>query len=162
MDQLEKLLIEIPGAVFTRGTHSAANHYAVKLGKDVVGSYYLNPEDAVKSAKEFLAAEARHAKELSYRAERIKSLRDKLFKNEDIADGDLKLLNLHSDKSGLKWFIPAAAELFDIPSRAIRPHIKELIRIGLTDMGVKKEFVPTKKALQKISFALSNLNKLKE
>ena len=75
------------------------------------------------------------------------SLRERLAAGGEATDADLKLLGLKDGSSGLKWFIPAAAELFGVTSHAVRPRIKDLIRIGHSDMGTKLEFVNPKKAL---------------
>lgn len=149
----DHLLADFPeGSKWSRGNGRIKGHYAVELpGGDVVGNYHENPEHAVGQAKDWLASRATVAKEKSDRAAAIGALRDRLMSGGEATASDLKLLGLKEGSSGLKWFIPAAAEVFGITSHAVRPHIKDMIRVGHTDMGSKLEFVNPAKALAAIA-----------
>jgi hypothetical protein len=66
-------------------------------------------------------------------------------------------LGLRARGSDLTYFIPTAADLFGISSRAVRPLVKDLIRIGYTDMGAKRESVNPMKALAQMASASEGL-----
>lgn len=150
----DHLLADIPGAKWRRGKGLIAGHYGVDVNGEVVGNYHAKPEDAVAEAKQTLANRDQWAKDKAARTEAIGKLRDRLMSGGEATDQDLQLLGLRAGSSGLEWFIPAAAEAFGVNSRAVRPHIRDLIRIGHTDMGAKKEFVEPKKALQALAAGL--------
>lgn len=150
----DHLLADIPGAKWARGRGLINGHYGVEIDGKVVGRYHAKPEDAVSDARQILRSREQHAKEKAAHADAVGKLRDRLMSGGEVTDADLKLMGLRDGSSGLQWFIPAAAEVFGISSRAVRPHIKDMIRIGHTDMGVKKEFVSPKKALQAIAAKL--------
>lgn len=152
----DHLLAEIPGAKWRRGKGLISGHYGVDVDGDVVGNYHAKPEDAVSAAKQALAIRSAGAKATEEHAGAVAKLKDRLMSGGDVTDADLNLLGLRPGSSGLQWFIPAAAKVFGITSHSVRPHIKDLIRIGHTDMGVKKEFVDPKKALQAIAAAKSS------
>lgn len=151
----DHLLADIPGAKWRRGKGLIAGHYGVEINGEVMGNYHAKPEDAVRAARQSLANREAGAKEKSDRAEAIGKMRDRLLAGGEVTDVDLKLLGLRDGSSGLEWFIPTAAEVFGISSRSVRPHISDMIRIGHTDMGVKKEFVSPKKALRAVAAGLS-------
>jgi len=151
----DHLLADMPGAKFKRGKGMIAGHFGVEVDGSVVGNYHAKPEDAVAEAKQSLAGRAAHAKEKAERADAMNKLRDRLVAGGEATDADLKLLGLKDGSSGLKWFIPAAAQLFGITSHAVRPRIKDLIRVGHSDMGTKLEFVDPKKALRAIAAGLN-------
>lgn len=150
-DTPDHLLADIPGAKWRRGKGLIAGHYGVEVNGEVVGNYHAKPEDAVAEAKQTLANRDQWAKDKAARTEAIGKMRERLLSGGEATDQDLQLLGLRSGSSGLEWFIPAAAEAFGINSRAVRPHIRDLIKIGHTDMGVKKEFVEPKKALRALA-----------
>lgn len=153
----DHLLADFPeGTKWSRGNGRIKGHYAVELpGGDVVGNYHENPEHAVAQAKDWLANRASSAKQKADRAAAIGAMRERLAAGGDATDNNLKLLGLKSGSSGLKWFIPAAAEVFGITSHAVRPHIKDMIRVGHTDMGTKLEFVDPRKALAAVAAGLA-------
>lgn len=148
------LLADLPGASWARGKGMISGHYAVKLNGEVVANYHAKPEDAAAEAKRVVADKARWAKEADQHAKDVVALRERLLAGGQVTDLDLKLVGLRPSSSGLQWFIPAAAKLFGITSHAVRPHIKDLIRVGHTDMGVKKEFVDPAKGLAAIADGL--------
>lgn len=150
----DHLLADIPGAKWRRGKGAIAGHYGVEVGGEVVGNYHAKPEAAVAEAKEWISNKAKWAKEAEDNTKALIDLRGRLLAGGDPSGGDLELLGLRP-QSGLKWFIPAAAKVFGITSHAVRPHIKDLIRVGHTDMGVKREFVDTVKGLRAIAGGLS-------
>lgn len=149
----DHLLADIPGAKWRRGKGLIAGHYGVDVDGDVVGNYHAKPEDAAAAAKRWLADSAAASERKASTDAARAALRGRLEAGAEVTDADLNLLGLRPASSGLEWFIPAAAKLFGISSRAVRPHIKDLIRIGHTDMGVKKEFVDPKRGLQAIAEA---------
>lgn len=152
-DEHDHLLSDFPeGTKWARGMGRIKGHYAVELpGNDVVGNYHEKPEDAAAQAKEWLSNRASSAKEKADRAAAIADLRARLMAGGEPTDRDIERLRLKAGSSGLKWFIPAAAEVFGITSHAVRPFIKDLIRFGHTDMGTKLEFVSPAKGLQAIA-----------
>lgn len=151
----DHLLADIPGAKFTRGKGLIAGHYAVEVDGKTQGNYHEKPEDAVAQAKQWIANKADTERNEAARAAAVANMRERLTAGGDATDSDLKLLGLKDGSSGLKWFIPAAAEVFGITSHAVRPHIRELIRTGHTDMGTKLEFVSPKKALAAVAAGLA-------
>lgn len=154
----DHLLADMPGAKFKRGKGLIAGHFGVEVDGSVIGNYHAKPEDAVAEAKQSMAGRAAAAKDKAERAEAMTNLRDRLAAGGEATDADLKLLGLKDGSSGLKWFIPAASELFGITSHAVRPRIKDLIRIGHSEMGTKLEFVNPKKALAALATGVSGLN----
>ncbi len=154
----DHLLADMPGAKWRRGKGLIAGHYGVEVDGKLMGNYHAKPEDAVAQAKQWMANQAAAAKDKADRVEAIGKLRERLMSGVYPSDADLKLLGLREESSGLQWFIPAAAEVFGISSRAVRPHIKDMIRVGHTDMGVKKEFVKPKAALLTIAASLGGNN----
>ena len=151
--------IGIPGAVWSRGNGRIAGHYAVKVDGEVVGNYHEKPEAAVAEAKTFLANKEARAKDAANKDAAIGEIRTRLMDGGNATDNDIRRLGLRDGSSELKWFIPAAANAFGITSRAVRPYIKDLIRVGHTDMGTKIESVNPKKALQAIAAAIKPTQK---
>lgn len=151
----DHLLADIPGAKWRRGKGLIAGHYGVEVDGEGIGNYHAKPEDAAAQAKQWLANRAAAKDEADKHSAAVGKLRDRLLSGGEPTDADLKLLGLKDGSSGLKWFIPAAAKVFGITSHAVRPHIKDMIRIGHTDMGTKLEFVSPKKALQAIAAGLA-------
>lgn len=151
----DHLLADIPGATFKRGKGLISGHYGVEVGGEVVGNYHAKPEDAVAAARQVMASREQGKKEKADHDAEVGKLRERLLSGGEPTDRDLSLLGLRPGSAGLEWFIPAAAKVFGITSHAVRPHIKDMITIGHTDMGVKKEFVAPKKGLQAISAGLN-------
>ena len=151
----DHLLADIPDAKWSRGKGVIAGQYGVEIGGSIVGNYHAKPEDAVAEAKQQLAKKSEFERAVQAKERAISSIRERLLSCGEVTDGDLSMLGLRSGSAGLQWFIPAAAKLFGIGSREVRPLISEHIRAGHTDMGAKKEFVEPKKALQSIASAVS-------
>lgn len=147
----DHLLRDIPGAKWRSGKGLIAGHYGVEVGGEVMGGYHAKPEDAVNAAKSALSTRAEYAKQKKDRADAIQNLRDRLAAGEHVTDADLQLLGLRASGADLKWFIPAAAELFSVSSRSVRPQIADLIKTGHTDMGVKRESVDPKRAIMSMA-----------
>lgn len=147
----DHLLADIPGAKWRRGKGLIAGHYGVEVDGEGIGNFHAKPDDAAAQAKQWLANRAAAKDEADKHSAAVGNLRERLLSGGEPTDSDLKLLGLKDGSSGLKWFIPAAAKVFGITSHAVRPHIKDMIRIGHTDMGTKLEFVSPKKALQAIA-----------
>lgn len=152
----DHLLADIQGAKWKRGKGRIAGHYGVEVGGEVLGNFHEKPEDAVAAAKQWMATRAAQKAEAEKRSESIGAMRERLLAGGEVTDMDLKLLGLRQGAAGLEWFVPAAAEAFGISSRAVRPYIKDMISIGHTINGAKKEFVPPKKALQAIAASISD------
>lgn len=150
----DHLLADMPGAKWRRGKGRIAGHYGVEVDGEGVGNYHAKPEDAVAEARQWLSSRADHAKRAAEQDAAVGKLRERLLAGGEVTDVDLKLLGLRDGSSGLEWFIPAAAKVFGISSRAVRPHIADMIRIGHTDMGATKEFVSPKKALQAMAASI--------
>lgn len=124
-------------------------------GDSVPGGPWDTEEAARAAAEKWRETLVEWAKQSADMRARKDALVQRLKNGGEVADGDLKLLNLRAGTSDLKWFIPAAADLFGIGSRQVRPYIRDLIRVWHTDMGAKRESVPPKKALRAIAAALA-------
>lgn len=155
----DRLLSDLPGAKWRRGHGLIDGHYGVEIGGEVLGNYHARPEDAVAAARRELSVRDESARRKAERASRIAGLRQRLGSGGEATDADLFMLGLRAGSSGLPWFIPAAAEVFGIASRAVRPHIKDLIRVGRTDMGAKREFVDPRRALRAVADGLADTQK---
>ena len=149
---------EIPGAAWTRGKGRISGHYAVVLPdhNGPVGNYHKDPKDAIREAKEWIAARQRANQRDEARSASLQLLRDRLLAGGEVGDADLRMLDLRAAGSDLKWFIPAAAELFGITSRAVRPLLLGEIRVGHTDMGAERERVSPKRALEQMAYRIKN------
>lgn len=139
---------DLPGAEWARGKGLIRGHYGVKIDGDVVGGYKPTPEEAIEAARAELATKAGFKEAADRRKAQLSALRGRLEAGGDATAGDLALLGLRAGGADLRWFIPAAAELFGISSRAVRPKVADLIRVGTNDMGTKRELVDPVKALR--------------
>lgn len=151
----DHLLADIPGAKWRRGKGLIAGHYGVEVNGEGIGNFHAKPEDAAAQAKQWLSNRAAAKDEADKHSAAVSKLRERLLSGGEATDSDLALLGLRSGSAGLEWFIPAAAKVFGITSHAVRPHIKDLITVGRTDMGAKKEFVAPKKGLQAVAAGLA-------
>ena len=102
-----------------------------------------------------IARKAASDQEKQQRASQLKGIASRLTAGEEPTHSDLATLGL-KEKAGLKWFMPAAAELFGISSRAVRPHIAPLIHTGYSDMGAKYESVHSASGLKAIAAGLKS------
>lgn len=121
-------------------------------GMDVPGGPW-DTQDAARNAAlqwapQWRAVKAADAEARTSERRRKDVLVAKLRAGGDVSAADLDMLGLRAGSSDLRWFIPAAADLFGIPSRAVRPLIQDQIRVGHTDMGAKREFVTPDRALR--------------
>jgi len=148
----DALLAGLPaGAKFVRGKGSIAEHYGVAINGETVGNFHARPEDAVAEAKKWLEWVAANNREKARKSAFIDEIRNRLLAGGDATDVELNCLGLRVGSSDLRWFIPAAAKVFGISSRAVRPLIADMIRVGHTDMGAKREFVTPGKALRAVA-----------
>lgn len=148
------------GSSIIRGKGLIKNRFAVKLENgDVPASFEETPEKAVEEAKASLLRRAKFREESEQRAALLGAIADRLKAGGEVSDADLATLDLKAGSSDLKWFIPAAASLFGVPSRAIRPFIADQIRTGHTDMGAKREFVSPKVALAAVAAGVAAKDK---
>lgn len=155
-DEHSHLLADLPaGAKWKRGKGVINGHYGVELSGEVVGNFHKNPEDAAKDAYNVLLQRQQFAKEAEEKETNIKAARERILSGGEVTDADLKLMGIKASMSGMEYFISRAAKLFGIPSRQVRPFVKDLIKIGHTENGVRKEFVPPKKALRAIADGLN-------
>lgn len=138
-------------ASFRDGKGIASGKVAVEIDGDVVSNYHEKPEDAAKEAMKFMAQNSDWEAKSKAEESAIRELRSRLVGGGLASDNDLKLLGLRPGSSGMKWFIPAAARLFGVSPRAIRPIVSDMIVNGKTESGADVEFVPPKKALRAIA-----------
>jgi hypothetical protein len=145
-------LSELPtGAKFIEGKGVLGKgKWAVEIGGKMVGNLMPSKEEAIKNTKMWLKNRELATKEKTERSDKLKSLANAIHSGKEITDSDLKTMGLKTS-SGLPWFIPAAAELFGISSREVRPMIKDLIKTGHSDMGAKLESVNSRAALNAIA-----------
>lgn len=123
-------------------------------GEIVPGGPWNTPDEATAAAHAWRANRQQAKAEQVRQAEVKKGIADRIRAGGEPTDADLKAIGLRPGSSDLRWFIPAAADLFGISSRAVRPYIKDLIKVGHTDMGAKREYVGPKQALQAIAAGL--------
>lgn len=154
-DQHGHLLSGLPdGAKFKRGKGLIAGHYAVDVGGEVVGNFHKRPEDAVADAKSVLMIRDQQKKEDEQHSQKMEEARKRIMSGGEITDGDLKMLDIKAGSSDMAYFMSRAGKLFDINPRDVRQYVKDFIKIGHTENGVKKEFVPPKKAIRAIANGL--------
>jgi hypothetical protein len=152
-EEEQKLLSDLPeGAVFKEGRGPLGRgKFFVELGGKMLGNLQASKVDAVKEAKQRLANEEFARQSATDRERRRAALEAKIRGGGEITDADLKFIGLRTGSSDLRWFIPAAADLFKISSRAVRPLIADLIRQGSTDFGTKREYVSPRQGLAAIA-----------
>jgi hypothetical protein len=141
---------------------------AVEPGKGLITGKFLSSVDGDRTpggpwsteAEARAAAEAWRARlqDSAARTTADRARKDafaqKLRDGHQPTPAEVELLGLRARGSDLTYFIPHAAELFGISSRAVRPLIADLIRVGHTDMGAKRESVNPMKALSQMGAAL--------
>jgi hypothetical protein len=108
---------------------------------------------AIAEGRRLLQRQREGDKTRAERKAKLGEIAERLKAGGEVSEADLQLLGLRS-RSGLKWFFPAAAELFGITSRQVRPYIKELVKTGYSEMGAKYESVAAGAALQAIAEGL--------
>lgn len=154
-----ELLIGLPdGASFLEGRGPlGSGKWGIEINGRIFANLHPTKELAVAEAKQWVANRLEAQKAAAERKAKLAKLRAKLEAGEEATAAELKLLNLREGSSGLKWFIPAAAELFGITNRQVRPLIKELIKTGYSDFGAKYESVNAQKALAEMALALKGM-----
>lgn len=144
------------GITIRPGKGLIKDKFLADVDGDIVPGGPWDTREAARSAAEDYRQRKGERKAEDDRIRKQKDeLADRLKSGGDVTEADLRLVNLRPGSSDLRWFIPATADLFGITSRAVRPHIADMIRVGYTDMGVKREFVTPGKALQAVAAGLS-------
>ncbi|MBP6616365.1 MAG: hypothetical protein KA195_00180, partial [Burkholderiaceae bacterium] len=155
----------ITRADVTAAQQQAGDGITIKPGKGLIKGKFLaevdgdgvpgGPWDTEQKAR--TAAEAwkqttadRATEDAAERARRGR-IADKFRAGEVVTNAEIESLGLKTGSSDMRWFMSTAANLFGLNSRDIRPLVKDLIRTSLTDMGAKREFVPTRQALEAIA-----------
>ena len=124
-------------------------------GDGTPGGPWDTPEQAEAAAHEWGKRKAQRADELARKRAHKDAIAARLLAGGEPTDRDIEALGLRAGSSELKYFIPAAAELFGITSRAVRPHIADLVGKGQGMYGGETEHVSPKKALQAIASKLA-------
>ena len=152
-DEDDKLLEGMPeAAVFGEGRGVLGRgKYYVELDGQMLGNLQPSKEAAVIEAKRELARREENNRQKAEVAERRKQIVDRVSKGGEVTESDLKFMGLKPGGSDLRWFIPAAADLFGVSSRAIRPFIADMVKVGYSDMGAKREYVAPAKAIVAIA-----------
>ncbi len=153
---LQLLKDDLPeGASFIEGKGELGRgKFAVKIGDETKSNYFEFKTDAIKDYRRRSRAEQDAADQRAERADKLAKLKVKIEGGADVTDADLKLLDLKRP-SDLRYFIPAASELFGVTSRAVRPKIASLIRKAYSDNGTEYENVDPVKALRAMGQAES-------
>lgn len=127
--------------------HIAGKFLADADGEGVPGGPWATQDEAREAAQAWRAKTEDHKVDAAALRQRKDALVERLRDGQEPTAADLHLLGLRQGSSDLQWFIPSAADLFGINSRAVRPLIADLIRVGHTDMGAKREYVNPSAAL---------------
>lgn len=125
-------------------------------GDDVPGGPFNTQEEAREAAHAWRARKAQSAANSAKEKARKDDLVQRIRAGEDLSPKLIESLGLASRSSDVRNFFPIAAELFGLTSRDIRPLVKDLIRTSFTDMGAKREFVPTLDALKAVAAATAS------
>lgn len=120
-------------------------------GDGVPGGPWDTEAKAREAAEAWKKTMADRATESATERARRDRIAEKFRKGEEVSNAEIESLGLKAGTSDMRWFMSTAANLFGLNSRDIRPIVKDLIRESLTDMGAKREFVPTRQALQAIA-----------
>ena len=132
----------------------AGKFLAMVDGNIIPGGPHNTDTEALSSAESWRKKIDEHTKEEAGLRGKKDEIAKKLRAGGEASEADIKLLDLKPGASGLKWFIPAAADLFGVSSRSIRPVIASLIRTTTNDFGSKTEWVTPSKALAAIGASL--------
>jgi hypothetical protein len=124
-------------------------------GDGAPGGPWNTPEQARLAGEEWKKKTIQNAKDSAQERARWNAIAEKLKAGQEVTTAQIESLGLKAGTSDVRWFFPIAARLFDITSRDIRPIVKSLIRDSFTDMGAKREFVPTRKALEAVAADVS-------
>jgi proteasome lid subunit RPN8/RPN11 len=137
----------------------------VKAGKGLIKGKYLvdvdgdgapggpwdTPEQARRAGEEWKQKTIDSAKATDQERARWDAIAEKFKAGENVTTAEIESLGLKAGASDVRWFFPIAARLFNITSRDIRPIVKGFIRESVTDMGARREFLPTRKALESVA-----------
>jgi hypothetical protein len=166
----EKFQADSGDVMFSRrttnaGEGAAAPEIVVTEGKGLIKGKFLSAVDgkgtpggpwesklaAQQAAEAWRARLQQAASAANVERARKDRLVQKLRDGHEPTISEVESIGLRARGSDLTYFIPAAAELFGISSRAVRPLIKDIIRVGHTDMGAKRESVNPIKALMQMA-----------
>jgi hypothetical protein len=125
------------------------------LPGSMIGNLHPTEQAAAHEARQLVANKAAYERAKQERANQLKGIASRLSAGEEPTHSDLATLGL-KEKAGLKWFMPAASELFGISSRAVRPHIAPLIKVAHSMGGVKLESVHSASGLKAIAAGLKS------
>jgi hypothetical protein len=120
-------------------------------GDGVPGGPWETEAQARQAAEAWKQTLAERQTQSAAERARRDSIAEKFRNGGEVTNAEIESLGLKLGSSDVRWFFPTAANLFGLSSRAIRPIVGDLIRTGTTDMGVKREFVPTRQALKAIA-----------
>ena len=129
--------------------------FAVVDGESAPGGPWPDPQQAQEAGLGWRKRKAEYARAEADARSRKDALASRLKAGATPTPAELDMLGLRPGSSGAKWFFPAAADLFGISSRAVRPLVRDLIRVGHTDMGTRIEAVDPTKALMAMAQALA-------
>jgi len=156
-DEDDKLLADLPpGAGFVEGKGQLGRGKFMVVAGNISSNLHATKEEAVKEAKQWLKnRELTDRKKAEDNVRRAKLAEHLLSGSQEISDTDLKFLDLRPTTE-MRFLMPAAAQLFGLKSRDVRPYVANMIRIGYTEFGAKKEYISSRPALLKIAHALAN------
>lgn len=120
---------------------------AIVDGEYAPGGPWETEGAAIKAGEAWKLLQIDQARQKTQERERWDHLADKLRAGQRPTDNEIQMIGLRLPASDVRWFFPVAAQLFGVSSRSIRMKVASMIRVGFTDMGVKREFVPTIDAL---------------
>ena len=125
-------------------------------GDGTPGGPWATEGEARNAALQWRKTKATRAAEAVADRNRKDSYLQKLRSGHTPTAQEVEGLGLRASGADLTYFIPRAADLFGITSRQVRPLIADLIRVGHTDMGAKRESVNPMKALAQMARATTN------
>ena len=118
---------------------------------DVVPGGPFDTEQAARAAAlQWRAKSKQRADDAAAEKVRRDAIAQKFRDGKPVTAIEIKSLGLPAGTSDVRDFFGIAADLFGLKSRDIRPIVKDLIRESTTDMGAKREYVATRKALEAI------------
>lgn len=149
----DSTVVAIPGKGLIKGK------FIVEVdGERAPGGPWDNEAAAVAAGEAWKLRKIAQAKDIADERQRWDRIADRIRGGEAPTDDEIRRLGLRLPASDVRWFFPIAAELFGLPSRAIRPTVANLIRVGHTDMGAAHELVPTRAALMAVAGADTRLS----
>jgi hypothetical protein len=133
--------------------------YMASIDGDTVPNGPFNTQiEAQDAATNWIASKEKASQANKLERELKDSYITALRNGESLNSKQIESLNLRDGYSDMRWFIGAAADLFQVPSRQIRPYVNEIIKKSYNDMGTERELVPTNTALKAIAQSLNLSN----